>query len=424
MRIARLARSHSLPATVVLVAALVSLLAGCSLPFGDASNTPSLPTATPTPRPPTPEEIAAQMVSKMSLEDKLGQMIIMQFYEPTYTPAQQQMVKPFHPGGVILYGYSMGTAQQVKDLLAGGQKDSPIPMFTFLDLEGGVVDRLAQYLGPRMSAPKMAASGDPAIARAEGAKTAKDLLSFGFNADLAPDVDISIVCSTDQWGRTFGKTPDAVTQYASAWIDGLQSNGVVGVPKHFPGLGAAVIDAHKGLPVINRTKEQLEETEFAPFKALMASGQMQMVMSTDVLMPALDPDLPAEISKPIITGVLRNELGFKGVAITDALYMQGITDRFSFTQAAIMAFEAGNDMIMAPWRPNMLQAIITGMKAELQNGKITQKQIDASVTRILALKIRYNLISGATGGSTPTTTPSTTKTPATTPTTSSAVWCG
>ncbi|HEY7019660.1 MAG TPA: glycoside hydrolase family 3 N-terminal domain-containing protein [Ktedonobacterales bacterium] len=424
MRIARLPRSHSLPATVVLVAALISLLAGCSLPFGDASNTPSLPTATATPRPPTPEEVAAQMVSKMSLEDKLGQMIIMQFYEPTYTPAQQQMVKPFHPGGVILYGYSMGTAQQVKDLLAGGQKDSPIPMFTFLDLEGGVVDRLAQYLGPRMSAPKMAASGDPTVARAEGAKTAKDLLSFGFNADLAPDVDISIVCSTDQWGRTFGKTPDAVTQFASAWIDGLQSNGVVGVPKHFPGLGAAVIDAHKGLPVINRTKEQLEETEFAPFKALIASGQMQMVMSTDVLMPALDSDLPAEISKPIITGVLRNELGFKGVAITDALYMQGITDRFSFTQAAIMAFEAGNDMIMAPWRPNMIQAIVTGMKAELQNGKITQEQIDASVTRILALKIRYNLISGATGGATPTVSPSTTKTPATTPTTSSAVWCG
>jgi beta-N-acetylhexosaminidase len=402
------------------VAALISLLAGCSLPFGDASNMPSLPTATATPRPPTPEEIAAQMVSKLSLEDKLGQMIIMQFYEPTYTPAQQQMVKPFHPGGVILYGYSMGTAQQVKDLLAGGQKDSPIPMFTFLDLEGGVVDRLAQYLGPRMSAPKMAASGDPAIARAEGAKTAKDLLSFGFNADLAPDVDISIVCSTDQWGRTFGKTPDAVTQYAGAWIDGLQSNGVVGVPKHFPGLGAAVIDAHKGLPVINRTKAQLEETEFAPFKALIASGQMQMVMSTDVLMPALDSDLPAEISKPIITGVLRNELGFKGVAITDALYMQGITDRFSFTQAAIMAFEAGNDMIMAPWRPNMIQAIVTGMKAELQKGKITQEQIDASVTRILALKIRYNLIAGATGA----TTPSTTKTPATTPTPGSTVWCG
>ncbi|HEY7093550.1 MAG TPA: hypothetical protein VH393_10240, partial [Ktedonobacterales bacterium] len=164
MRLALLPHSRSLPATVVLVAALISLLAGCSLPFGDASNTPSLPTATATPRPPTPEEIAAQMVSKMSLEDKLGQMIIMQFYEPTYTPAQQQMVKPFHPGGVILYGYSMGTAQQVKNLLAGGQKDSPIPMFTFLDLEGGLVDRLAQYLGPRMSAPKMAASGDPAIA--------------------------------------------------------------------------------------------------------------------------------------------------------------------------------------------------------------------------------------------------------------------
>jgi beta-N-acetylhexosaminidase len=411
---------------VVLVAALVSLLAGCSLPFGDASNTPLLPTATATPRPPTPEEIAAQMVSKMSLEDKLGQMIIIQFYEPTYTAAQRQMVKPFHPGGVILYGYSMGTAQQAKDLLAGGQKDSPIPMFTFLDMEGGLVDRLhtAGYLPQRMSAPAMAATGDPAVAYAEGVKAAKDMLSFGFNADLAPDVDVSIVCSTDQWGRTFGKTPEPVSQFASAWIDGLQANGVVGVPKHFPGLGAATIDAHKGLPVVNRTKDQLKATEFAPFKALIASGQMQMVMSTDVLMPALDPKLPAELSKPIITGVLREELGFKGVAITDALYMDGISATYSFTQAAIMAYEAGNDMIMAPWRPNMVQSIITGMKAELQNGKITQQQIDASVTRILALKIRYNLIAGATGGATPTVSPSTTKTPATTPTGSHQVWCG
>lgn len=428
MPMARLLRSRSLPATLILLCTLVTVLAGCSLPFGDASpTTPRPPTATATPRPPTAEEIAAQMVSKMSLEDKLGQMIIIQFYEPTYTPAQQQMVKPFHPGGVILYGYSMGTAQQVKALLAGGQKDSTIPMFTFLDLEGGVVDRLAQYLGPRLSAPKMAASGDPAVARTEGAKTAKDLLSFGFNADLAPDVDVSIVCSTDQWGRTFGKTPEPVAQFASAWIDGLQANGVVGAPKHFPGLGAATIDAHKGLPVVNRTKDQLEATEFAPFKVLIASGQMQMVMSTDVLMPALDSKLPAELSKPIITGVLREELGFKGVAITDALYMDGISATYSFTQAAIMAFEAGNDMIMAPWRPNMVQSIITGMKGELQKGTITQEQIDASVTRILALKIRYHLIPGATGSpalaAAPAASPAAT-TPATTPNTGShQVWC-
>jgi beta-N-acetylhexosaminidase len=383
-----------------------------SLPFGDASSASTpLPTATATPRPPTPEEIAAQMVSKMSLEDKLGQMIIIQFYETTYTPAQQQMVKPFHPGGVILYGYSMGTAQQVKGLLASGQKDSPIPMFTFLDLEGGYVDRLAQYLGPRMSAPQMAASGDPAVAQREGAKTAKDLLSFGFNADLAPDVDVAIVNGPDQYGRTFGKTPDVVTKYAGSWIDGLQANGVVGSPKHFPGLGAATIDAHKGLPVVNRTKEQLEATEFGPDKALIASGQMQMVMSTDVLMPALDPKLPAELSKPIITGVLRDELGFKGVAITDALYMDGISATYTFTQAAVLAFEAGNDMIMAPWRPSMVQSIITGMKAELQKGKITQEQIDVSVTRILALKIRYHVLPGAGGSATPTVAPNGTRTP-------------
>jgi beta-N-acetylhexosaminidase len=209
----------------------------------------------------------------------------------------------------------------------------------------------------------------------------------------------------------------------AAEVDGLQSQGVIATLKHFPGLGSMNCNPHFCLPVINSSRATIEQTDLAPYRALM-SHHPGMVMTTDLLMPALDPKLPAELSKPIVTGILRDEIGYDGVVVTDALYMQGITDRFSFTQAAIMAFEAGNDMIMAPWRPNMIQAIITGMKAELQKGKITQQQIDASVTRILALKIRYNLITGATGGSTPTTTPSTTKTPATTPTTSSAVWCG
>jgi beta-N-acetylhexosaminidase len=374
--------------------ALASLLAGCNAPFGfgvaDSPHT-ATPTVTPTPAPPTPEQLAAQMLGSMSLDDKLGQMIIIQFYETTYTAAQAQMVTPHHPGGVILYGYSMGTAQQVKALLAGGQKDSPIPMFTFLDLEGGYVDRLAQYLGPRMGAPQMAASGDPNVAEQQGEKAAKDLANFGFNTDLAPDVDVKLVNGPDQYGRTFGSTPNPVIAYAGAWLKGLQSQGVAGCIKHFPGLGAATIDAHKGLPVINRTRDQIEATELAPYRALIGSGQVQCVMSTDLLMPAFDAQLPAEISKPIITGILRNELHYNGVAITDALYMAGIIDHYSFTQAAVMAIEAGNDMIMAPWRPSMVQSIVVALKAELNKGTLTQQQVDASVLRILALKIREHL---------------------------------
>ncbi len=373
---------------------LLALLAGCS--SAGTSSAPRVALPSPTPTVVTPEMQAAAMVSQMSLDDKLGQMIIMQFYEPTYDANQKAMVVPSHPGGVILYGYSMGTAQQVKDLLAGGQKDSPIPMFTFLDLEGGYVDRLSQYLGPHMSAPAMAASGSTSVAEQTGEKDAHDLASFGFNVDLAPDVDVKLVNGPDQYGRTFGTTPDPVITYGGAFLQGLQSAGVVGTLKHFPGLGAATTDAHKGLPVVNRTHDQIEATELAPYRTMITNGQgdtqVNMIMSTDILMQALDQTYPAELSKTIITGILRNELHYNGVAITDALYMDGISNTWSFTQASVLAIEAGNDMIMAPWRPSMISGIVNGLKAAISKGDLTQAQVDASVTRILALKIRFHIL--------------------------------
>ncbi len=340
----------------------------------------------------SPGAQAALIVGSMSLDDKLGQMMIFQFTDSVYTPDQAALVRPFHPGGVILYDYAMGSARQVRDLLAAGQSDSPIPMFTFIDLEGGGVDRLQKYLGARMSAPAMAATGDPAVARREGAKVAKDMLSFGLNADLAPDVDVKLVDGPNQFGRTFGTTPAPVSQFAGAWLGGLQSGGVVGTLKHFPGLGDATTDAHEELPVITRSRAEIEATELAPYRQLIASGQAQMIMSTDVLMPALDPNNAAEISKPIITGILRDELHFDGVAITDALYMKGIADHYLFAQAAVLAIEAGNDMIMAPYIPEQMTETVNGLKRAIASGELPMAQVDASVRRILALKIRYHLI--------------------------------
>jgi beta-N-acetylhexosaminidase len=384
------------PAPALLLLALLAL-AACN---ASAQVAPA-----PTPRqwairgaaPPLPTQLsldarAAQMVGRMSLDDKLGQLIIIQYTETTYTPEQAALVRPFQPGGVILYDYAMGTQQQVRDLLAGGQHDSSIPMFTMTDEEGGYVDRLNPYLGWRMSAPQIAATGDPRVAEREGAKTARDMLSFGFNADLAPVTDVAVAMGPDQWGRVFGTTPQPVITYAGAWLQGLQEAGVVGSLKHFPGLGAATSDAHTGLPVIDRTREQIEATTLAPYRALIASGQVYMIMSTDLLMPALDPTFPAEISKPIITGILRDELHYDGVAITDALYMNGITDHWSFSQAAVLAIEAGNDMIMAPWNPAMIQNIVDGLKQALHDGGLTMAQVDNSVRRILALKMRFHLL--------------------------------
>jgi beta-N-acetylhexosaminidase len=396
----------------LLLALLALAVAACAPPTLSSSQPASAPpvpappvargSAPPLPRQLSLDDLAAQMVGRMSLDDKLGQMIVIQFTDTSYTPQQQAMVAPFHPGGVILYAYAMGSEQDVRDLLASAQHDSPIPMFTFTDEEGGYVDRLNPYLGWRMSAPQMAATGDPSVAEQEGEKAAHDLLSFGINADLAPVTDVAVVMGPDQWGRTFGSTADQVTTYAGAWLAGLQHGGVVGSLKHFPGLGAATTDAHTGLPVIDRTRAEIESTELAPYRALIDSGEAQMVMSTDELLPALDPQMPAEISKPIITGILRDELHFDGVAVTDALYMQGITDHWSFAQAAVLAIEAGNDMIMAPWQPAMVQNIINGLKYALTSGQLSMAQVDNSVRRILALKMRYHLLpTAARAGSGP-----------------------
>lgn len=348
--------------------------------------------APPLPRHLSANALAAQMVARMSLDDKLGQLIIIQFTDKDYTPLQAQMVRPYHPGGVILYSYAMGSAQQVRDLLGGAQHDSAIPMLTMTDLEGGWIDHLAAYTGPHMSAPAMAASGDTHVATRQGVRVAHDMLSLGFNTDLAPDVDVELVAGPDQIGRTFGSTPGPVITYGGAFLDGLQGHGVVGCLKHFPGLGAATTDAHTDLPVINRTRAELEATEFAPYRRLIASGQAQMIMSTDVLMPALDPTLPAEISRPIVTGILRNELHFDGVAITDALYMRGIQAKYYFAEAATLAIEAGNDMIMAPFTPTMMHDIVAHLKQALATGELSMAQLDNSVRRILALKLRYSLL--------------------------------
>jgi beta-N-acetylhexosaminidase len=338
------------------------------------------------------DQVAEQMLAHLSLDDKLGQLIIMQFTETTYTSGQAAMIQPYHPGGAILYSYAMGSAEQLKALLAGAQHDSPIPMLMMTDLEGGWIDHLAEYVGPHMGAPEMAASGDPQVATTQGARVARDLLSFGFNVDLAPVVDVELVAGPDQVGRDFGSTPEPVVTYAGAFLNGLQGGGVVGALKHFPGLGAATTDAHTDLPVIRRSRADLEAVELAPYRALIASGQAQMIMSTDVLMTELDGAIPAELSRPIMTDILRNELHFNGVAITDALYMAGIQSKWYFAQAAVMAIEAGNDMIMAPFTPGMIGDILTGLKAALASGALTMDQIDASVQRILALKLRYHLL--------------------------------
>ena len=337
-------------------------------------------------------EYVDQLIGKMSLDEELGQLFIAEFTGTDYNSTNAAMISQMHAGGIILYSFSMKDAKQTQALISAAQAQSKIPLLVTLDEEGGCVDRLNQIYPPRPGAPEIGASGSTTYAYQQGANTGQDMAALGFNVNLAPDVDVKLVDGRDLLCRTFGATPNAVTKYASAYLDGLQQNGVVGTLKHFPGLGDALEDAHLSLPVIKRTRAQIESVELAPYRTMIDSGQAQMVMTTDLLMPALDPVLPAELSPAIITGVLRSELGFDGVVMTDALYMAGISKTWSMPQAGVMAIQAGCDLLLGPWNASQMRDMVSALKAALKRGSLTKARIDQSVRRILMLKMRMGLM--------------------------------
>jgi beta-N-acetylhexosaminidase len=238
----------------------------------------------------------------------------------------------------------------------------------------------------------MAASGNPGVALTQGSQFAKWMLELGINTDLAPVVDVHTVDPPVLATRMFGRDPKTVASYAGAFLSGLQNNGVAGCLKHFPGLGAITSDPHSGLPTVNRSLADLNAIDLAPYRLMIQNDQPAMIMSTDVLMPAIDPTLPAELSPHAINGILRKQLGYDGVVITDGLYMHGISERWSLSQAAVLSIIAGNDMIEGPYTPGLVANVVTALKQALQQGTLTMNRVDQAVERILLLKIHFGII--------------------------------
>jgi beta-N-acetylhexosaminidase len=408
-----LSRYHQPSQRIAILAALFALLVtagfsanqssarGSQLRAIQASPTRIVMTSTlsPAPKPTvapvvpkTLADLADAYIATMSLDDKLGQLFIPTFLCCGYTKNNAAMVENLHTGGFILYSANLSSASRASALITAAKAHSTIPPLVTLDEEGGGVDRLKDIYGPRPSARTIANSRSTSYATNQGAQVARDMAALGFNVNFAPDVDVQLVRGPDLGSRNFGTDPQTVTTYASAYLAGMQNNGVLGTLKHFPGLGAATIDAHAGLPIINRTRAQIEAVELAPYRALIASGQIGAIMSTDLLMPALDPTLPAELSPTIIDGVLRHDLGFDGVVITDALYMDGITQRYSMNEAGVLAIQAGCDMLEGPMTPAQMIGMINALKNALASGRLPEARIDLSVQRILILKMRMGLI--------------------------------
>ncbi|HEY3992409.1 MAG TPA: glycoside hydrolase family 3 N-terminal domain-containing protein, partial [Ktedonobacteraceae bacterium] len=203
----------------------------------------------------------------------------------------------------------------------------------------------------------------------------------------------------DMIDRTFGNTPQEVEKYAAPYMQAMQGNGTIACIKHFPGLGAAVTDAHTSLPVVNSSVQQIYNTDLAPFKYFIQSSNPLlnpgMIMPTDVLMPAIDAKNPAELSYKFITGILRDQFHYDGVVMTDALYMDGM-NRFT---AAVQALQAGDDMILGPNDSDQAAMTIQTIKDAITSGQLSMARIDEAVTRIIALKMQYHIMPAYIPGS-------------------------
>ncbi len=342
-------------------------------------------------------------VGAMSLNDRIGQMIYAQFaYNDCFDIVS--CVQKYHPGGLIGYENVFSSFNQTKALTQNIQAAAPIPVIIGTDVEGGQENRLVSiYHNSYPAAADIANTGDVNYAYKKGREMAHDILTLGMNADLAPVVDVPCTgCGGS--GRDFGYSPDSVTKYGGAWLQGLQDGGVIGTMKHFPGLGSATVDPHKGMPTVYKTKQDFETYDLAPYRALLASGNVPgMIMSTNIMIPDIDKDLPAELSPKIITDILRNELHYDGVVITDALYMGGLGQFFykdvngarvpdHLAHLVLLAIEAGDDFILGPFNQETMDASFAAIKAAIHAGDITEARINASVKRIIRLKVQYGLI--------------------------------
>ena len=395
---------------VTLVSCFLLILSSCSL-LPENSNGPYLSpiaSASPTgshiinlsPLPTrgslTDSDLAMKIVQNMSLDQKLGQMVIVEFYGSTLNSDLNQMIQGNRVSGVLIENKN-GNAQTRSQLIAlnqAMQKAAGIPLFISTDFEGGYVNELRLITGERSSEQTIGATGDPNVAYNAGHSAAADLAALGLNVNFMPIVDV--LTNPNNPGlpmRTFGSDPTLVTNMGRAYLKGLTDGGIIGCLKHFPGLGSASIDPHQSLPSMNRSLATLNAVDLVPYRTLIDEGIVPMVMVTHILNPQLDPNLPTSLSPNVVTGILRKQLNFKGVIISDTLWMGGISNTYSLAQAAVLAVKAGTDLLLGPRGLADTQNMIYGLHQAVMSGQISQTQIDASVARILEMKLHYKILS-------------------------------
>ncbi|GAA3375422.1 glycoside hydrolase family 3 protein [Streptomyces sannanensis] len=350
---------------------------------------------------------------RMTLEEKVGQLFTTRVYgetadttDPDAVSMNQsflgvdnaaQAVARYHLGGFVYFAYAGNTRapEQVAGLSNGIQRvalDQPseVPLLLSIDQEGGAVVRLGPPATQFPGNMALAAGRSVPDAGTAAGISGQELRSVGVNQNLAPVADVNINPANPVIGvRSFGESPELAADMVAAQVRAYQDAGVAATLKHFPGHGDTAVDSHTGLPVISHSREELDQIDLPPFRAAIAAGA-DSIMTAHIVVPALDPSGdPATLSYPILTGLLREELGYDGVVVTDSLGMAGVRNKYGDERVPVLALKAGVDVLVNP--PKMKVAY-DAVLAAVRNGELTERRINESVTRVLRLKWRRGIV--------------------------------
>ncbi|WP_338036453.1 glycoside hydrolase family 3 protein [Neobacillus notoginsengisoli] len=352
-------------------------------------------------------------IQHMTLEEKVGQLFIVHVYgknaeDPAYEATNlnnnrggknfREVIEKYKVGGVIYFNWTdnittPADAAQVNKLSNDIQKIAmeqrmAIPLYISTDQEGGIVQRLTTPGTVFPGSMALGATRSTDLAAKSGDVLAKELKAIGVNMDFAPVADVNVNPANPVIGvRSFGEDPKLVSDMTVAQVKAFQDEDVIATAKHFPGHGDTAVDSHYGLPIINHDLETLHKVDLAPFKAAIGAG-VDAIMTAHIVVPALDDSgLPATLSKPILTDLLRGEMGFDGLIITDSLGMSG-ANVIPADRVPVEAFKAGSDILLNP--PNV-EVAYNGVLNAVKSGEISEKRLDESVYRILEYKMKRGL---------------------------------
>ncbi|NAO99851.1 beta-N-acetylhexosaminidase [Halomonas sp. MG34] len=343
------------------------------------------------------KETVQDKISSMTIEEKVGQMLMFGFEGTQVNDQTRNFIQENHIGGVILFERNITDSKQLlnlnrelKELNADSQD---IPLFISVDEEGGVVSRMPPKIVNLPDSKEIGDHNNTELAYQVGEAIGERVNAFGFNVTMAPVMDVNSNPDNPIIGkRAFGDNKEIVSKMGIEEMKGIQSKDIIPVIKHFPGHVDTDVDSHLGLPVVHNSLESIREMELVPFQNAI-DHQADMTMVAHILLPEIDNEYPSSLSKNVVTTMLRGELGFDGVTITDDMTMGAILENYDIGDATVKAVQAGNDIVLVcHGDENKLKAVHSLTKA-VESGAIKEERIDESVERILHLKEKYNLSS-------------------------------